>query len=185
MRRSGKEPSRVNLASYFSSALDPDHSLHGGPQVIPEVRACHDRLYAGQQADSWTPVNCTSAAEGSAAHRTSWSVDPTHRYNNIWLPVHLVMIHLVKGCASVPADLHRQGEQGARQGARDQAHLLRARPGQPGQAHPRGLRRRAGALAAQAAAARHGLHRQGWRPALLSGLQHAHIGVSCDSSDAL
>ena len=42
MRRSGKEPSRVNLASYFSSALDPDHSLHGGPQVIPEVRSCHN-----------------------------------------------------------------------------------------------------------------------------------------------
>ena len=49
MRRSGKEPSRVNLASYFSSALDPDHSLHGGPQVIPEVRGCPKVIRSREQ----------------------------------------------------------------------------------------------------------------------------------------
>ena len=49
MRRSGKEPSRVNLASYFSSALDPDHSLHGGPQIIPEVRAYPKAMLSREQ----------------------------------------------------------------------------------------------------------------------------------------
>ena len=181
MRRSGKEPSRVNLASYFSSALDPDHSLHGGPQVIPEVRACHKVIRSREQKMGLRQLRLFS--EGAVAHK--WSVDRPMAPSTSGCLVHLVSGHLVQGCAGMPADLHRQGEQGARQGACDQAHLLCARRGQPGQAHPRGLRRRPGALAAQAAAARHGLHCQGWRPALLSGVQHAHIGLSCDSSDAL
>ncbi len=37
MRRSGKEPSRVDLASYFSSALQPDVEI-GVPEVAPQVR---------------------------------------------------------------------------------------------------------------------------------------------------
>ena len=36
MRRSGKEPSRLNLASYFASALEPDTEV-GAPEVIPQV----------------------------------------------------------------------------------------------------------------------------------------------------
>ncbi|CAL5228517.1 g11669 [Coccomyxa viridis] len=45
MRRSGKEPSRVDLASYFSSALQPDVEI-GVPEVAPQVysaRASRDR----------------------------------------------------------------------------------------------------------------------------------------------
>ena len=57
MRRSGKEPSRVDLASYFSSALDPDHSLHGGPQIIPEVCDCHKSTQSREQ--KWFPLNRT------------------------------------------------------------------------------------------------------------------------------
>jgi hypothetical protein len=37
MRKSGKEPSRVDLASYFSSALDNDAPAEQG-EVKPEVR---------------------------------------------------------------------------------------------------------------------------------------------------
>ena len=37
MRRSGKEPSRVDLASYFSSALQHDMEV-GVPEVTPQVR---------------------------------------------------------------------------------------------------------------------------------------------------
>ncbi len=36
MRRSGKEPSRVDLASYFSSALQHDVEV-GVPEVAPQV----------------------------------------------------------------------------------------------------------------------------------------------------
>ena len=36
MRRSGKEPSRVNLASYFASTLESDTDV-GAPEVIPQV----------------------------------------------------------------------------------------------------------------------------------------------------
>lgn len=36
MRRSGKEPSRVDLASYFSSALQHDAEV-GVPEVAPQV----------------------------------------------------------------------------------------------------------------------------------------------------
>ena len=36
MRRSGKEPSRVDLASYFASALNHDTEV-GVPEVAPQV----------------------------------------------------------------------------------------------------------------------------------------------------
>ena len=36
MRRSGKEPSRVDLASYFASALQADTEV-GVPEVAPQV----------------------------------------------------------------------------------------------------------------------------------------------------
>ena len=72
MRRSGKEPSRVDLASHFSSALDPDHSLHGGPQIIPEVRGCHrspqDRLRK-------MPFRTRTLPQKALWH-TLWAVDP-------------------------------------------------------------------------------------------------------------
>ena len=39
MRRSGREPSRVDLASYFSSALPQDAPAEAGlPEVAPQVR---------------------------------------------------------------------------------------------------------------------------------------------------
>lgn len=36
IRRSGKEPSRISLASYFASALESDTDV-GAPEVVPQV----------------------------------------------------------------------------------------------------------------------------------------------------
>lgn len=46
MRKSGKEPSRVDLASYFSSALENEDASQQG-EVLPEVR---HRVQAQAQA---------------------------------------------------------------------------------------------------------------------------------------
>lgn len=44
MRRCGREPSRMDLASYFASALDPDTDTStgiGAPKAVPQVRTFH------------------------------------------------------------------------------------------------------------------------------------------------
>ena len=66
MRKSGKEPSRVDLASYFSSALENEDSSQQG-EVLPEVRQqVQVRAQAGRSlprvgSDACMPPNVSSA----------------------------------------------------------------------------------------------------------------------------
>ena len=68
MRKSGKEPSRVDLASYFSSALENENEAASQQgEVMPEVRhQVQVQAQAGRGltrvgSDAWMPPKVSSA----------------------------------------------------------------------------------------------------------------------------